>query len=109
MFNRADFLIEMIRIEIVIDEDKLSDLIALLRAVDVRGYTFFRHGGGLGSRGERRPDDIALEERNAVVILACEEKQAERVVMAIRPKLKAFGGMCLISDCKWIIGPSVSY
>ena len=46
----------MIRIEIVIDEEKLSDLIALLRTADVRGYTFMRHGGGLGSRGERRPD-----------------------------------------------------
>ncbi|BCT67138.1 MULTISPECIES: P-II family nitrogen regulator [Nitrosospira] len=109
MFNRADVLISMIRIEIVIDEEKLGDLIALLRTADVRGYTFMRHGGGLGSRGERRPDDIALEERNAIVILACEEKQAERVVMAIRPKLKEYGGMCLISDCKWIIGPAASY
>ena len=102
MFNRADVLISMIRIEIVIDEEKLGDLI-------VRGYTFMRHGGGLGSRGERRPDDIALEERNAIVILACEEKQAERVVMALRPKLKEYGGMCLMSDCKWVIGPAASY
>jgi nitrogen regulatory protein P-II 1 len=43
------------------------------------------------------------------VILACEEQQAERMVMALRPRLKEFGGMCLVSDCDWVIGPAVSY
>lgn len=105
----SDVLISLKRIEIVIDEEALGDLLGLLRTAGVRGYTFIKHAGGLGSRGERRPDDYALEEKNAVVILACEEKQAERLVMALRPRLKEFGGMCLISDCEWVIGPAVSY
>ena len=104
-----DATIAMKRIEIVIDEEKLEELIALFNEVGVRGYTFIKQAGGLGSRGERRPDDIALEEKNAVIILACEEKQAERLVMTLRPKLKDFGGMCLVSDCEWVIGPAVSY
>jgi len=63
----------------------------------------------MGSTGERNPEDYALAENNAVIVLACEEKQAERIIMTIHPKLKDFGGMCLISDCKWTIGPAVSY
>lgn len=105
----SDVLIPLKRIEIVIDEEALGKLLGLLRTAGVRGYTFIKHAGGLGSRGERLPDDYALEEKNALVILACEEKQAERLVMALRPRLKEFGGMCLISNCEWVIGPAVSY
>ncbi len=97
------------RLEIVIDEEKLEELIAILNEVGVRGYTFIKQAGGLGSRGTRRPDDIFFEQTNAMFILACEEKQAERLVTALRPRLKEFGGMCLVSDCEWVIGPAVSY
>ena len=58
---------------------------------------------------DRKPDEPFLKENNAVVILACEEKQAERLIMTLRPKLKDFGGMCLVSDCQWVIGPAASY
>ncbi len=97
------------RLEIVIDEEKLEELITILNEVGVRGYTFVRQAGGLGSRGTRRPDDLFFEQTNAMFILACEEKQAERLVTALRPRLKEFGGMCLISDCECVIGPAVSY
>lgn len=97
------------RLEIVIDEEKLEELITILNEVGVRGYTFVRQAGGLGSRGTRRPDDLFFEQTNAMFILACEEKQAERLVTTLRPRLKEFGGMCLISDCEWVIGPAVSY
>lgn len=109
MIMRPDTLITMKRIEIVVDEEALGDLLELCRTAGVRGYTFIKHAGGLGSRGERLPDDYALEEKNAVVILACEEQQAERVVTALRPRLKEWGGMCLVSDCDWVIGPAASY
>ena len=101
--------IAMKRIEIVVDEEKLNELIELLEGAGVRGYTFIKHTGGLGSRGERRPDGLFLQEENAMVILACEEEQAQKVATALLPKLKEFGGMCLISDCLWVKGPTVSY
>ncbi|MCX7184385.1 MAG: transcriptional regulator [Nitrosospira sp.] len=101
--------IPMKRFEIVVDEEKLNEVITLLGEAGVRGYTFIKNTGGLGSRGERRPDGLFLQEENAMVILACQEEQAQKVVTALRPRLKEFGGMCLISDCLWVEGPTVSY
>ena len=101
--------IAMKRLEIVIDEEKLNELIALLGVTGVRGYTFIKNTGGFGSRGERRPDGLFLQEENAMVVLACQEEQAQKVVAALRPRLKEFGGMCLISDCLWVEGPTASY
>ncbi len=102
-------MIAMKRIEIVIDEGKLEELLILMNEVGVRGYTFLKKAGGLGSRGTRRPDGLFFEEENAMVILACQEEQTEKLITALRPKLKEFGGLCLISDCLWVEGPAISY
>src|SRR3954462_13842358 len=99
--------IAMKRIEIVIDEEKLEEPIALLSEAGVRGYTFVKPAGGLGSRGPRRPDDIFFEETNVLLILACMEPQAQKVIDTLRPQLRDYGGMCLVSDCLWVEGPAV--
>lgn len=101
--------IAMKRIEIVVTEEELENLFALLNSAEVRGYSYIKEVGGLGSRGIRNPSDVIWEEENAIVILACKEEQAQKVVEILRPKLKEFGGMCLVSDCLWIEGPAVSY
>lgn len=104
-----DSTISMKRIEIVIDAEKLEELISLLMETGVRGYTVLKKAGGLGTRGTRSPDDVLWEQENAIVILACKDDQASRVVNLLRPKLKGFGGMCLVSDCEWVEGPAISY
>lgn len=106
MALKPEVLKTMNRIDIVIYEKSLVDLLRLLRDADVRGYTVIRGAGGLGSTGERNPDDYALEEHNALVVLACEENQAEKIIMTLAPKLEDFGGMCLVSDCQWVKGIS---
>jgi nitrogen regulatory protein P-II 1 len=109
MTLRADIFISMKRIEIVVDEESLEELIDLCQEAAIRGYTVIKKAGGLGSRGERNPEDYVFEAENAVMVIACEENQAERLIMLLRPKLKELGGMCLVSDCQWVIGPAVSY
>lgn len=101
--------ITMKRFEIVVGIEQLEDLMDLLEKSGVRGYTVIKNAGGYGSRGARNPDDVLMEQENIVVILACKEDQAQRVVNELRPALKSFGGMCLISDCLWLEGPAVSY
>ena len=109
MLLGTEILIEMKRIEIVVAKESLNELVDLLREARIRGYTVIKKAGGLGSRGERDPEDYPLEEENAVMVIACEEELAERLIMLLHPRLKDLGGMCLVSDCRWVKGPPVSY
>ena len=101
--------IAMKRLEIVLGIEQLEDLMDLLEKTGVRGYTVIKNAGGYGSRGIRDPHDVLMEQENVMIVLACKEDQAQRVVNELRPALKGFGGMCLISDCLWVEGPPVSY
>ena len=101
--------IAMKRFEIVVGIEQLERLTELLEKCEVRGYTVLKNAGGLGSRGMRNPDDVLMEQENVMVVLACKEDQAQKVLNEIRPALKGLGGMCLISECKWVEGPAVSY
>ena len=101
--------IAMRRFEIVIGIEQLDQLTELLDRCAVRGYTVLKNAGGLGSRGVRDPGDVLMEQENVMVVLACKEDQAQKIVNEIRPSLKGWGGMCLISDCLWLEGPAVSY
>lgn len=101
--------IAMKRFEIVIGIEQLEQLMELLEKSEVRGYTVIKNAGGYGSRGARDPDDVLMEQENVVIVLACKEDQAQRVLDEVRPVMKSLGGMCLISDCTWVEGPAVSY
>ena len=109
MLLGTEILIEMKRIEIVVAKESLNELVDLLREARIRGYTVIKKAGGLGSRGQRDPEDYSLEEENAVMVIACEDELAERLIMLLYPRLKEFGGMCLVSDCRWVKGPAISY
>ena len=89
----------MKRFEIVIGVEHLNHLIELLERSEVRGYTVIKNAGGRGSQGTRNPDDVLITDKNAVIILACKEGQAQKVINELRPAMKSFNGMCLISNC----------
>lgn len=89
----------MKRFEIVIGTGHLNHLMELLDRSEVDGYTVFKNAGGLGSRGTRNPDDILIADENVVIILACKEDQAQKVLNELQPAMKSFNGMCLISNC----------
>lgn len=100
MFSEPESLVSLKRIEIVIHEESLEDLLNLFQEADVQGYTVIKKVGGFGSTGERDQDDFILEQYNDLIILVCEENQAEKIVAMLQPSLKDFGGVCLVSDCK---------
>ncbi len=101
--------IAMKRLEIVINKDKFSEIASLLSKTEVHGYTVIQQAGGLGSRGVIDTNDITLNSGNVVVILACQEEKAQKVLAELQPKMKELSGMCLISDCLWLEGSKVSY
>ena len=91
------------RLEIVIDAAHTPELIAALKAADAPGYTLVRDVHGAGDRGDRAGDGLGNVFRNCYVILAvADEDTVQRIVDAVRPLIKAYGGMCLMSEAQWL-------
>ncbi len=87
------------KFEIIVEIEHLEQLIELLERSGVRGYTVIKNAGGLGVRGIRNPHDVLLPYENRVTIFVCKEELAQQVLDELRPAMRGFGGMCLISDC----------
>lgn len=92
------------RIEIVIEEIELDNVIEELDRIGVVGYTIVPGAEGRGERGLRYESLQGLG--NVLMTIACDEMQATQVIEAIRPILKRYGGVCLVSDAMWVIHDS---
>lgn len=92
------------RIEIVIEEVELDDVVQELDRIGVVGYTLVPGAGGRGERGVRYESLQGLG--NVLMTIACDETQAAKVIEIIRPILKRYGGICLVSDAMWVIHES---
>jgi len=90
------------RIEIVIDALELPRMIKLIEPL-APGYTVIQNVSGKGHRGERHADQITSVLANAMILIACAPEQVEPITKAVRPLLKAFGGLCLVSDAQSLL------
>lgn len=90
------------RLEIVIDALQLGRLRSALDQAGLSGYTVLPTAHGRGERGVRGGDELTDALKNAYVLAACAPEQLEQVVEAVRPMLKRFGGVCLVSDAMWV-------
>jgi nitrogen regulatory protein PII len=92
------------RIEIVIEEIELENVIGELDRIGVVGYTVVPRATGRGERGVRYETVQGLG--NVLMTIACDAFQASQVIEAIRPILKRYGGICLVSDAMWVVHDS---
>jgi nitrogen regulatory protein PII len=90
------------RIEIVIEEPLAARLARQLVEIGVPGYTLIPRASGMGDRGLRRADDPTGNSTNCVFLIACEDKDVQKIVDAIRPVLAKSGGICLVSEAMWV-------
>lgn len=90
------------RIEMVLQQDVIEEIAKKLDALGVSGYTLIQDVLGRGERGLRTGIGLGAFEYHHLLI-ACEEAQVEPIVEMVRPYLKRFGGMCLVSDAQWVI------
>ncbi|MDP8568054.1 P-II family nitrogen regulator [Methylophilus aquaticus] len=91
------------RIELVVEAIEKQEVISRLESINIRSFTLYQHVGGYGERGI--PDAGAFGEKfeNVTFVIACSENHLQTVIEALRPILKRYGGMCLVSDAKWIL------
>ncbi|MDO8961054.1 MAG: transcriptional regulator [Methylophilus sp.] len=91
------------RIELVIEAVEKSNVISTLKKINITSYTIYKHVGGSGERGAR--DELAFGEKfeNVTFVIACPENRLSNVIESLRPILKSYGGMCLVSDAQWVI------
>ncbi len=96
-------MIPVKRIEIIIDALGLPGVLKLLDAAGVSGYTVIRDATGKGERGNRDGGELSGTFINSYVLTACSSEQFLSVVESVRPILKRYGGVCLVSDAQWLI------
>lgn len=91
------------RIEIVTASLEMPKLIQKLERVGVSGYTLLRDVEGRGHRGISGADELTDTFKNSYLLIACPEDQLETILREVRPIVKRFGGICLVSDAQWVI------
>lgn len=90
------------KVEIVTISLEMSKVLEVLEEVGITGYTVIRDVVGKGERGLTSNDLEKDVLSNRYVMTVCTAEQEELLVEAIRPILKKFGGVCIVSDAKWI-------
>lgn len=91
------------KVEIVADALEIDEILRVIEACGVSGYTVIRDVVGRGGRGVRAGDELTGALKNSYVMTACDAEQARRLVDAVRPILERFGGVALVSDCEWVV------
>ncbi len=89
----------MKRLDLIFGERELDELLKLLEAVEVPGYTVMKHVTGRG------PERIVSEDMeftglgaNAHVIVFCEQDVLEKLSQKIKPLLNYYGGIAYVSE-----------
>lgn len=91
------------KVEIICDSLEVKNVLKLLEDFGITGYTIIRDVIGKGSRGERAGDDLTEVFKNSWILTVCSDDKIPDLVEAIRPILKKFGGVCLVTDTHYVI------
>jgi nitrogen regulatory protein PII len=86
------------KVEIIIDALEMNQVLNILDEEGVSGYSILRNVTGKGGRGLRSDDELTGVFKNSYVLTACDEESMHRVIERIRPLLRRYGGICLVSD-----------
>ncbi|MCC5830090.1 MAG: DUF190 domain-containing protein [Phycisphaeraceae bacterium] len=92
----------MKRLEIVVDQLHLPEVLERLREAGVSGYTLVPNVAGYGDRGDQHADDVSGVSSNTLLLIAVDIETAESVLPELRSILRSYGGICLVSDCQWL-------
>lgn len=90
------------RIEIITNSLELQQVLNILSKAGVSGYSVIKDITGSGDRGRVIDDLESAALTNVYILSVCFSEKEQEVVGAVTPILKKYGGVCIISDAKWI-------
>jgi nitrogen regulatory protein PII len=91
------------KIEIITNSLELEKVLKILDHAGVSGYTIIEDVTGKGHRGRVINDLESHALTNGYVMTICSEEQEHQLVEAIRPIIKKYGGVCIVTDAKSIV------
>lgn len=94
---------QVFRIEIVVDALHSDQVLELLTRQGVSGYTLIRGVSGSGERGLQRGDEITGVSNNNYILTTCPPEALDAMTEALRPLLQEVGGICLVSEARWLL------
>ena len=91
------------KVEIIIDTFHIQDALNILEQVKVSGYAVIQNTSGKGDRGFSC-SDLDCDFTSSYIMTVCtNEKQLNTLIELIKPLLQKVGGVCLLTDAKWVI------
>ncbi|RED97918.1 P-II family nitrogen regulator [Marinoscillum furvescens] len=95
------------KIEIIIANSFLQDLIQQLEGCGIHGYTALEIFRGKGTqRGEQLSEGLLPITRNSLVFTITEEKLSEQVIQKLDPFISERGGVLIVTEVTHAIGIS---
>lgn len=90
------------RLEIVTASSEIDPLCAYLEELGAPGFTVIREVEGKGDRGSRSGDEMTDAFKNGTILVACDLALAEEIAEKIDPVIRRHGGICLLSEARWL-------
>jgi hypothetical protein len=91
------------RIEVVIDALHAPTVVEVLERHGLKGWTQLRVAAGSGERGVRRDDELSGASTNSLLISTCPSDRLDALAEDLRPLLRRYGGVCLVTQARWLL------
>ena len=91
-------MINMKKVEIIIESIYINRLLELLKGHGITGYTIIKDIAGCGGHGLKTADDVTDVFSNNYLFTVCEEEKYLNMQENIRSFIKRYGGKCIVTD-----------
>jgi len=91
-------MINMKKVEIIVESIYINRLLELLEGHGITGYTIIKDIAGCGGHGLKTADDFTDVFSNNYLFTVCEEEKYSNMQEDIRSFIKKYGGKCIVTD-----------
>ncbi|MEM6524391.1 MAG: transcriptional regulator [Bacteroidota bacterium] len=91
------------RVEIVTGTLDTPKVVSILEDNKVSGYTMIKNVLGSGEKGFQDGEGLHNAFQNTYIIVACSTEEFDNIKEPLRKVLSKSGGVCLVSDAKWLV------